>query len=348
MFLRRKTTPRPEPKSIYGVNLGGWLVLEKWMTPSLFEGTDAIDEYSYSQKVGAGFTKKLKDHRSTFITRADFAWLQLHGIKAVRLPVGYWVFGGEEPYEPTIDYVDMAFKWGEETGIKILIDMHGAPGSQNGQDHSGKSGGIKWHKDEANIIKTLDVITKLTERYKDSSSLLGIELLNEPSWKIPRRKLLKYYTAAYQTIRARLGGDIWIVFSDNFRPRRWKRKLRRPEFTGMYIDRHEYQIFSKKDRRMDILSHLKRTLAAVPKELARARRYHPVIIGEWSLALDPSPMRELNEMQLDAAMRMYGSAQLYAYEGSSAWFYWSYKTEYGGPWSYRDCVEKGWLPKLSA
>ena len=27
-----------------GVNLGGWLVLEKWMTPSLFDGTAAADE----------------------------------------------------------------------------------------------------------------------------------------------------------------------------------------------------------------------------------------------------------------------------------------------------------------
>ena len=27
-----------------GVNLGGWLVLEKWMTPSVFEGLQATDE----------------------------------------------------------------------------------------------------------------------------------------------------------------------------------------------------------------------------------------------------------------------------------------------------------------
>ncbi len=29
---------------IKGVNLGNWLVLEKWMSPSLFAGTDAADE----------------------------------------------------------------------------------------------------------------------------------------------------------------------------------------------------------------------------------------------------------------------------------------------------------------
>ena len=30
---------------IKGVNLGNWLVLEKWMSPGLFDGTDAMDEF---------------------------------------------------------------------------------------------------------------------------------------------------------------------------------------------------------------------------------------------------------------------------------------------------------------
>lgn len=42
---------------LQGVNLGGWLVLEKWMTPSLFDGTTAADE-TYSAmiwvKIGPG------------------------------------------------------------------------------------------------------------------------------------------------------------------------------------------------------------------------------------------------------------------------------------------------------
>lgn len=30
---------------VKGVNLGNWLVLEKWMNPALFAGTTAEDEY---------------------------------------------------------------------------------------------------------------------------------------------------------------------------------------------------------------------------------------------------------------------------------------------------------------
>lgn len=31
---------------VKGVNLGNWLVLEKWMSPGLFEGTTAEDEHN--------------------------------------------------------------------------------------------------------------------------------------------------------------------------------------------------------------------------------------------------------------------------------------------------------------
>ena len=33
-------------------------------------------------------------------------------------------------------YIDKAFEWGLKYGIAILLDMHAAPGSQNGWEHS--------------------------------------------------------------------------------------------------------------------------------------------------------------------------------------------------------------------
>ncbi len=35
-----------------GVNLGSWLVLEKWMVPSLFEGLEATDETTWCAELG--------------------------------------------------------------------------------------------------------------------------------------------------------------------------------------------------------------------------------------------------------------------------------------------------------
>ena len=49
------------------------------MTPSLFAGTGAIDEYTFMQTPGAA--KKIDEHRRTFITESDFKWLAEHGVK---------------------------------------------------------------------------------------------------------------------------------------------------------------------------------------------------------------------------------------------------------------------------
>ena len=36
-------------------------------------------------------------------------------------------------------YLDKAFEWGKKHGIAIMVDLHAAPGSQNGNDHSSPS-----------------------------------------------------------------------------------------------------------------------------------------------------------------------------------------------------------------
>ena len=50
-----------------GVNLGGWLVLEKWMTPSVFEGLDAVDETTFCVELGDRAETVLKAHFYTTV-----------------------------------------------------------------------------------------------------------------------------------------------------------------------------------------------------------------------------------------------------------------------------------------
>ena len=50
---------------IKGVNLGNWLVLEKWMNPALFEGTTAEDEYYLPRQLSPEvYEARIKIHRS--------------------------------------------------------------------------------------------------------------------------------------------------------------------------------------------------------------------------------------------------------------------------------------------
>ena len=128
---------------IKGVNLGGWLVLEKWMTSSLFEGTEAEDEYYLPRQLSReAYESRIKTHRSEYITERDFATIKSMGFNSVRIPVPYFIFGDCEPFIGCVKELDKAFAWADKYGLSILIDLHTVPGSQNGFDN----GYVAGHK----------------------------------------------------------------------------------------------------------------------------------------------------------------------------------------------------------
>ena len=123
-----------------GVNLGSWLLLEKWMVPSLFEGLEATDETTWCAELGPAATERLRRHWNSFVTREDFAWIATHGLNAVRIPIGHWIFGPDYPYHPKygahrhpfvtggIEVLDRALDWARELGLAMIIYLHAALG----------------------------------------------------------------------------------------------------------------------------------------------------------------------------------------------------------------------------
>lgn len=327
--------------TLRGVNLGGWLVLEKWMTPGLFKGVDAGDEYTYCQKAGGAELARLKNFRDTWITRDDFVWLAAHGVQAVRLPVGYWLFGGKKPYLKTVHYADKAFRWAEETGLRILVDLHGVVGSQNGKFHSGRAGAAGWPAADPGLAESLRTVERLAKRYRASPALLGISLLNEPSPDLPERFVLDFYRQAYHTVRDTCGEDTWVVYSQGFRSRTWRKAMR--GYKNLFIDYHHYQNFRLVDRWLPARLQLLRARWQLPLKLAWIGSYHPVIVGEWSSLYAARNKQRLGQARAAALQGAYAAAQQRAFKGSAAHFYWSYKTEYGGSWNFRDRIEKGLL-----
>jgi hypothetical protein len=70
---------------ITGVNLGNWLVLEKWMSPALFDGTTGGTRRSCAlTSTTSRKHERLKAPRDSYIARRDFAYLASHGINIVR------------------------------------------------------------------------------------------------------------------------------------------------------------------------------------------------------------------------------------------------------------------------
>lgn len=320
-----------------GVNLGGWLVLEKWITPSVFKGYKAQDEHSLCLEAGANKKDLLKRHRDSFIVLEDFEWIARQGLETVRLPVGYWVFGGEEPFVKADEYLDKAMEWAEQTGLQVIIDLHGAPGSQNGWMHSGKSGEIGWHIKPENIYRTVEVIEEISKRYGKHKCLYGIELLNEPHSSIPQKTLRDFYRTAYVQARKHCYKKVKIIFSDAYRPiAEWEDFMDSSDFENILLDVHFYQLFSDEDKKLTFEEHVAKTFKWKRKlEQFGAEK---VIVGEYSGALDKvySPMPRATAR---LACKLYIEAQQHAFADTAGWLYWNYKTEKNDQWNYRHVAD---------
>ena len=356
-----------------GVNLGGWLVLEKWMTPSLFRGHSATDETTWCAELGRDASVRLRAHWDGFITRDDFAWLTEVGVNAVRIPVGHWIFGPPYPYHAKygadphpfvdggIDVLDRAFDWATEFGLRVMLDLHAAPGCQNGFDNGGMQGVCEWHTREEYLAHSIDVLERLAARYRTRSALHAIQVLNEPRWDVPTDLLKAFYLRAYRAIRAHCAASaVSIVFHDGFRSHReYLGFMQPPEFENVILDVHRYQCFEPADLELDVGGHLHKAAVTWRTEAETIQRELalPTIAGEWSLGLDievvslaargplGDPLERLDAFQQDVAYRGYAAAQLLAFEHYLGWFFWSYRTETTPAWCFRECVERGWLPQ---
>ncbi|MCO6057592.1 glycoside hydrolase family 5 protein [Pseudomonas sp. MOB-449] len=371
MAQQNPAHPNPGQK-LRGVNLGGWLVLEKWMTPSLFEGLQATDETTWCAEMGAHAPERLRQHWNSFITRDDFVWLHERGINAVRIPVGHWIFGPDYPYhakygesrhpfvEGGIEVLDRAFAWAAELQIRIVLDLHAAPGCQNGFDNGGIKDVCEWHTDAQYREHSLKVLERLAERYHREPALHAIEVLNEPRWDVPTDYLKSYNQDAYQRIRRYCDADrVSVVFHDGFRDyEQYLGFMQPPEFANVVFDIHRYQCFERGDIDSDIYTHIHKASGQWKTEADGIiqRLGIPTYCGEWSLGLDLKvvslwaegpfnhALENMDRFQQDIAYRGYAAAQLLTYEKYLGWFFWSYKTETTPAWCFRECVQRGWLP----
>ncbi|KNA10970.1 hypothetical protein SOVF_139380 [Spinacia oleracea] len=51
-------------------------------------------------------------------------------------------------------------------GIQVITDLHAAPGSQNGNEHSAtRDGSLDWGKTDETVQQSVDVIDFLASRY---------------------------------------------------------------------------------------------------------------------------------------------------------------------------------------
>ncbi|KAJ2748534.1 hypothetical protein GGI19_006075 [Coemansia pectinata] len=179
---------------IRGANIGGGVFLiEPFIKPSLFDqflsrnkADIPVDEWTFTAALGKVEAKRqLEEHWDTFVTRDHLEAMAESGINWIRIPIGYWAFNltDDEPYvDGQVPYIERVLEWSRDIGLKVELDLHGAPGSQNGYDNSGRRGVPEWLHSRINVDRTLDALAKMTKIAVDWSDVVyGIQILNEPS-----------------------------------------------------------------------------------------------------------------------------------------------------------------------
>ncbi|KAE9962993.1 hypothetical protein BLS_009810 [Venturia inaequalis] len=282
-----------------GVNLGGWLSPEPFITPSLF-ADDIPHEYTMSKKLGDKLAPTLEKHYSTFVTEADFKAIADAGLDHVRIPFSYWAVKHYEgdPYLFGVSwrYLLRGIEWARKNGLRVKLDLHAVPGSQNGWNHSGRGGKVNWIQgtDGAmNAQRSLDIHNMLSkffaqDRYKNVVTFYG--LVNEPSMNIPQEDLIAWTKKAIDIVKGN-GLKAVQIFSEGMRGLgAWNGKM-----TGygnsVVIDVHEYTLF---DPNTIGFKHTERVAFACNTfTSAIAASPNPAMVGEWSQA-DTDCARWLN------------------------------------------------------
>ena len=287
---------------IRGVNLGGWLSIEPFITPSFFSGytthDNVIDEYTLSQTLGATNAKsKIEQHYSSFVTEQTFADIQAAGFDHVRIPFSYWavITYDDDPYVPNVSwrYLLRSIEWARQHGLRVNLDLHGAPGSQNGWNHSGRQGVIGWLNGTDGTLngeRTISIHNQLSTffaqpRYKNVVTMYG--LVNEPRMVVlDDNTVLNWSTNAITTIRNNNYTGI-LIFGDGFMGLdNWQGKLQ--GIDNLLLDVHQYVIFNVEQIVLDHYDKINFACGGWTQQAKQSENsatgFGPTLCGEWSQA----------------------------------------------------------------
>jgi aryl-phospho-beta-D-glucosidase BglC (GH1 family) len=219
--------------ALRGVNIGSWLIRETWVDPVNGEkdagGNYVANPADASRKISCDLAARdslakrfgkdsadalYKVFQDNWIQDYDWQLMKAEGYNCVRLPIFYLILMNKDgtwrkDSTGKIDFsrLDWAVKQAARNGMYTLLDLHGAPGSQNGNMHSGDIQGkpFPFYSTAANQTKALTWWTEVARHFKGVSAVAGYDILNEPSENYSSNmgsQTVDFYKKAYTAIRA--------------------------------------------------------------------------------------------------------------------------------------------------
>jgi aryl-phospho-beta-D-glucosidase BglC (GH1 family) len=306
-----------EVVTLRGTNIGGWQLMEGWMCP-----TNAVDQKTTIETFTERFGKEkaeelIKVYEKHWWQEDDFNNIAELNFNVLRLPISYLNLLDEEGLlrEDTLSTYDLFVDECEKRGIYVILDLHAAPGSQNGRDHSGDTSGSKLYKEEKYQDVTVSLWEQLAEHYKGNPNIAGYDLLNEPEGDEVERApwgatQIPFYDRLYKAIRA-IDPDHLIILGAIWEPS----NMPDPSEYGWENVMYEYHYYGW-DGTDDSEKQRSFTNAKVQND-DRMNFDVPVLVGEFTL--------------FDKLQSWEYALNTYEEHGWS-WTTWTYKTVEYGNW----------------
>jgi glucan 1,3-beta-glucosidase len=291
--------------------------MEPWITPSLFEAANlgvptvngsfgVVDEYTWRSAPDglADRAELLRQHWDEWVTEDHIEDLHQAGITHLRVPVAYWYwkFQPSEPFARFSADHDLALEhleklvndWAKSRNMKVLIDLHTSPGSQNGFDNSGRKGDVHL-LDGDNLkhwLEAVDAMAAWCVEKLDSESLFGIEILNEPfgPWGKMADAIKQYINPkGYAAVRKH-SKELNVIFQSGFMQFHQEDNYTEPAYHNVWFDQHTYQAFGDGSNGLAMQGTAKAWPANIQQACVNDTQDYSTaqikaFAGEWSLAI---------------------------------------------------------------
>ena len=306
-----------------GTNAGGLFVKENWQN-----STESADQKTELETLINRFGESkayelLEYYKDNFWTESDFDKCAEMGMSVIRLPFTYmniykksgndWVVRSD-----AFTRMDWFVEQCSKRGIYVILDLHGAFGSQNGQDHSGQVidnvNDVTFFYNDTLKNQTLDLWKLVAGHYRGNPAVAGYDTLNEPGEKAgtTTTRHWEFYNQMYNAIRSVDPDHIVIMESC------WGTgNLPNPStygWTNVVYEYHNYPWGNETDEKLDAL---KSSVDSFVNSVNNANYGVPTFVGEFT-----------------------------CFEAWNAWAYWpekfnqagyhytswTYKTHYMGSW----------------
>src|SRR5215468_4724066 len=173
---------RGEKIILRGVGLGNWLLPEgyMWKLAPHADRPRRIEQL-VEDLLGQENAKRFwAEYRKNYLTEADIEEMAGLGFNSVRPALNARLFLTEtdppQPIEEGFQLLDNLVNWCQAHGLYVIIDMHGAPGGQTGQNIDDSANDEpELFSQPKNQEKLVNLWTTIARRYKDRAAVAGYD-----------------------------------------------------------------------------------------------------------------------------------------------------------------------------